>query len=201
MTATGRRRAWALITGGGTGGHVVPAIAIGQALVARGHAIGTIHFVGSSRGLERRMVPESRLRGDSAPRPGYRPPACTIDNVGAAAGLAAALVRALILVGRLRPAVIVSVGGYASVTGALAAVAWRVPLVVAEQNAVPGLANRLVGRFAAVCAVLASPAPAPAALGGHRQSGPSPGTECRPFGCVWSGRGPGPRWDCPLRGS
>ncbi len=63
------------------------------------------------------------------------------------------LVQAVALLGRVRPAVVISVGGYASVAGALAAVVWRVPLVVAEQNAVPGLANRLAGRFAAACAV------------------------------------------------
>ena len=78
----------------------------------------------------------------------------TIDNVGAVAGLArGGRVRAVALLGRLRPAVVITVGGYASVAGALAAVVWRVPLVVAEQNAVPGLANRLAGRFAAACAV------------------------------------------------
>ena len=53
------------------------------------------------------------------------------------------LVRAFVLVGTRRPAVVVAMGGYASLACVLAAVAWRVPLVVAEQNAVPGAANRL----------------------------------------------------------
>jgi len=152
MTDEGRRRAWALIAGGGTGGHVVPAIAIAQAFVRHGRAPETIHFMGSSRGMEGRMVPEAGFEVTLLPGRGIARRA-TFDNVGAVVGLLAALVKAAIVVARLRPSVVVSVGGYASVAGAFAAVAWRVPLVVAEQNAVPGLANRLAARFAAASAV------------------------------------------------
>jgi undecaprenyldiphospho-muramoylpentapeptide beta-N-acetylglucosaminyltransferase len=143
---------WALIVGGGTGGHVVPAIAIGQALVARGHPADTIHFVGSARGIERRLVPAAGFTVTLLPGRGIARH-LTPANLAAAVGLAVAVVKAVVLVGRLRPSVVVAVGGYASVAGALAAVVWRVPLVAAEQNAVPGLANRLAGRFAAAAAV------------------------------------------------
>jgi len=84
--------------------------------------------------------------------------------VGAVAGLVAAAGRATALVRRTRPAVMITVGGYASVAGALAAAVWRVPLIVAEQNAVPGLANRMVGRFAAACAVSFPDTPLPRAV-------------------------------------
>ncbi|MCB0993684.1 MAG: glycosyltransferase, partial [Acidimicrobiales bacterium] len=57
------------------------------------------------------------------------------------------------IVRRRRPAVVLSLGGYASVPCAVAALIWRVPVVVAEQNAVPGAANRLVSRWARACAV------------------------------------------------
>ena len=57
------------------------------------------------------------------------------------------------MIGRRRPAIVVALGGYASVACGLAAVLWRVPVVVAEQNAVPGSANRLVARFARASAV------------------------------------------------
>jgi UDP-N-acetylglucosamine:LPS N-acetylglucosamine transferase len=77
----------------------------------------------------------------------------TLDNIGAIAGLLAGVVRAAVLMRRIRPAVVITVGGYASVAATVAAVVWRIPLVVAEQNAVPGLANRLASRFAAVSAV------------------------------------------------
>jgi UDP-N-acetylglucosamine--N-acetylmuramyl-(pentapeptide) pyrophosphoryl-undecaprenol N-acetylglucosamine transferase len=141
-----------MIAGGGTGGHVVPAIAIGQALVERGHERGSIRFLGSRRGLERTMVPQAGFEVTLLPGRGIAR-RLTVDNIGAVAGLLAAMVQAVALLGRARPAVVIAVGGYASVAGALAAVVWRVPLVVAEQNAVPGLANRLAGRFAAACAV------------------------------------------------
>jgi UDP-N-acetylglucosamine:LPS N-acetylglucosamine transferase len=88
----------------------------------------------------------------------------TLANVGAVWGLFVALVRAVALVRRLRPAVVVAVGGYASFACAFAAVVWRVPLVVAEQNATPGLANRLAGRFAVACAVSFPETPLPRAV-------------------------------------
>src|SRR5207245_6459608 len=77
----------------------------------------------------------------------------TTANIGAVAGLLAAMVKALVLVARRRPSVVVAVGGYASVPCVVAAVLLRVPLVVAEQNAVPGAANRLAARFARASAV------------------------------------------------
>jgi UDP-N-acetylglucosamine:LPS N-acetylglucosamine transferase len=63
-----------------------------------------------------------------------------------------------------RPKVVIAVGGYASFACALAAVLCRVPLIVAEQNAAPGLVNRLVGRFAAACAVSFEGTPLPKAV-------------------------------------
>ena len=143
---------WAVIAGGGTGGHVVPAIAIGRALVELGHDPSTIRFVGSRRGIESTMVPAAGFELTLLPGRGIAR-RLTVDNIGAVFGLLAAFVQALVLIARLRPAVTVSVGGYASAPAALASVIWRVPIVVAEQNAVPGLANRLSGRFAAASAV------------------------------------------------
>ena len=77
----------------------------------------------------------------------------TVRNVASLGGIAIAAVRGLALVARHRPAVIVSVGGYASFPGVLAAAVLRVPLVVVEQNAAPGAANRVAGRVARACAV------------------------------------------------
>ncbi len=157
------RQTWAVIAGGGTGGHVVPAIAIGQALAGRGHPVGAIRFVGSTRGMEARMVPAAGFEVTLLPGRGIAR-RLTLDNVGAVTGLMRAFVRALILMRRLRPAVAVAVGGYASAAAALAAVVWRVPLVVAEQNAVPGLANRLAARFARASAVSFAGTPLPRAV-------------------------------------
>jgi undecaprenyldiphospho-muramoylpentapeptide beta-N-acetylglucosaminyltransferase len=145
-------RSWAVIAGGGTAGHVLPGIAIAQALVERGHAPETIHFVGSERGIERRLVPAAGFRLTVLPGRGIQR-RVTADNIGALAGLARAVGRAFSVVRRERPAVVVALGGYASVPAALAAAVLRIPIVVAEQNAVPGLANRLVARVAKASAV------------------------------------------------
>ena len=138
---------WALVAGGGTAGHVLPAVAAAAALVERGHAAESISFVGSSRGLEARLVPEAGFSITLLPGRGIAR-RLTLDNAGAVAGLLWAIGRAFVLTARRRPAVVLSVGGYASVPCAAAAVALRVPLVLHEQNAVPGLANRLAARFA-----------------------------------------------------
>ncbi len=77
----------------------------------------------------------------------------TPANIKAVAGLLGGFLRAVQILRRRRPSVVVVVGGYASVPAAAAGILLGVPVVVAEQNAVPGLANRLSGRFAAACAV------------------------------------------------
>ena len=145
-------RAFAIVTGGGTAGHVLPALAIADALVAHGHPPSTIHYVGSARGIETRLLPPTAYPMTLLPGRGIQR-RLTLANLGAIAGLVVAAVRAIRLLGRLRPAVVVAVGGYASVAVALAAVTRRVPIVVAEQNQVPGAANRLIARFAKVSAV------------------------------------------------
>jgi undecaprenyldiphospho-muramoylpentapeptide beta-N-acetylglucosaminyltransferase len=161
--AGGAPGCFALIAGGGTGGHVLPAVAIGQALVASGHPPASIHFVGARRGMEATLVPDAGFEVTLLPGRGVKR-RLSPDNIGAVAGILAAMAQAYGVVRRLRPAVVVSVGGYASVACVAAAVARRVPIVVAEQNAVPGLANRLAGRFARACAVAFPGTPLPRAV-------------------------------------
>jgi UDP-N-acetylglucosamine--N-acetylmuramyl-(pentapeptide) pyrophosphoryl-undecaprenol N-acetylglucosamine transferase len=145
-------RTYAVIAGGGTAGHVLPGVAIAQALVAAGTDPTSILYVGSERGVERELVPAAGLELVVLPGRGIQR-RLTTANIGAVWGLVRAVVMAWRLVGRRKPAVVVSLGGYASVPCSLAAVLRRIPVVVAEQNAVPGLANRLAGRWAAVSAV------------------------------------------------
>lgn len=158
-----RGRPWAIVAGGGTGGHVTPAIAIARALVERGHDGASIHFVGSRRGIEARLVPAAGFTITLLPGRGIQR-RLTLDNVVAVAGLLAGVVRAMWLVARHRPAVVVSVGGYASAPCSIAAVLLRVPLVLAEQNARPGAAHRLVARFAKAAAVAFDGTPLPRAV-------------------------------------
>jgi len=154
---------FALIAGGGTAGHVQPAIAIARALVARGRRPGSIELVGSERGIESRLVPAAGFELTLLPGRGIERK-LSLRNVGSLLALVVAFFKAWRLVGRKRPRVVVSVGGYASVPCALAALVRRIPVVVAEQNAAPGAANRLVGRWAKVCAVSFPDTPLPRAV-------------------------------------
>jgi UDP-N-acetylglucosamine--N-acetylmuramyl-(pentapeptide) pyrophosphoryl-undecaprenol N-acetylglucosamine transferase len=149
-------RRYALVAGGGTAGHLQPALAIAEALVNRGHPRTSIEFVGSSRGQDRvalagRGFPLTLLPGRGIVR--SLGPADLVCNLGALIGLGMGCLRALGLVSRARPAVVVSVGGYASLPAALSAVILGVPLVLVNVDAVPGAANRLLGRFARASAV------------------------------------------------
>ena len=159
-------RPWAVIAGGGTAGHVVPALAIGRALAARGHDPATVRFVGSKRGIEGRMVraagfPVTLLPGRGLAR------RLTLENVGALVGFASAFVQAFVLLARWRPKVVVSMGGYASAPCAVAAALLRIPLVISEQNAVPTATHRVAGRVAAASAVpfAGTPLPRPVVTG------------------------------------
>lgn len=146
----------ALIAGGGTAGHLLPALAIGEALVAAGTERGAIEFIGSERGqdaamLEGRGFPSTLLPGRGIVR-SFSPSAIT-QNIGALIGLGVATFRALAIVAMRRPSVVVAVGGYASVPASVAGVLFGVPLVLVNVDAVPGAANRLFGRLAAASAV------------------------------------------------
>lgn len=148
-------RRFALVAGGGTGGHLVPALAVARAL-AEDRGPGSVELVGSRRGLDAELLAHSGVPFTLLPGRGLArrvTPAAAAANVGAVAGLAWALLRSLALVARRRPAVVVAMGGYASVPPALAAAVWGVPVVLVNVDAVPGAANRLVGRFARAAAV------------------------------------------------
>jgi UDP-N-acetylglucosamine--N-acetylmuramyl-(pentapeptide) pyrophosphoryl-undecaprenol N-acetylglucosamine transferase len=150
---------FALLTGGGTGGHTYPAIAVAQELQSRGHRV---RFVGGKRGIEGRVVPEAGFEIDLLPGRGLQR-RLTVQNFSAIWGAFSALFRALTVVRRYRPRVVVGFGGYASFPCVLAARLLRVPVVVHEQDAAPGLANRLGVRLGARPAVSLPDTPLPGA--------------------------------------
>jgi len=146
---------FALVAGGGTAGHVQPAMAVARAL-ARTHGPGSVELVGSRRGLERTLLSESGLPVTLLPGRGIKrrlSPRALVDNVLAVAALVLAAGEAVVLVTRRRPRVVVTVGGYASVPVGLAAALVGVPVVVVNVDAVPGAANRLLSRLARASAV------------------------------------------------
>ena len=137
-------RRTALVMAGGTGGHIFPALAVAEVLRERGwHVV----WLGNAEAMESRLVPPrgfefvslgfGALRGKGMGRKLKLP-----------FSLAVAIARALRLLGEVRPGVVLGMGGYVSFPGAVAARLRGIPLVVHEQNAVAGLANRVLARLA-----------------------------------------------------
>jgi UDP-N-acetylglucosamine--N-acetylmuramyl-(pentapeptide) pyrophosphoryl-undecaprenol N-acetylglucosamine transferase len=136
-----------VIAGGGSGGHVTPALALAERIAARGDRVVVM---GGRRGLETRLVPQAGFELVALPaRPLMgRGVAGRLLALPAIAGASAAAWASL---GRLRAGLVVSVGGYASVPAVVAAVARGLPIALVEPNAVPGRANRASARVARVC--------------------------------------------------
>jgi len=143
-----------MIAGGGTGGHVIPALAIAGALKSGYNA--EVCFLGTSRGMETRLVPQA----------GY---ALELIDVGqlnrvslatqlkTLVALPRGILHCLGLLSRWKPEVVVGVGGYASGPGMLAALIKQIPTLAFEPNAIPGMANRLVGKRIRAAAVNFAP--------------------------------------------
>lgn len=145
-------RTWAIIGGGGTAGHLLPGLAVAQALVARGHDPATVHFVGSDRGVEATLVPNAGFGLDELPGRGIQR-RFAWSNIAAVIGLVRGTLRGIRIVRRRRPAVVVVLGGHASFACGVGAVLARVPLVLVEQNVRAGAVNRILRRFAVASAV------------------------------------------------
>ena len=157
-------RCWAVIAGGGTAGHSVPALAVAEALVERGHDRDTIHLVGSRRGAEGASFAAAGFPYTLLPGRGINERKLTAANLLAAGGLVAAAAGAVGLVARLRPAVVLSTGGFAAMAPGAAAVLLRVPLVLHAQNAIPTAGNLALARFARASAVTFEGTPMPRAV-------------------------------------
>lgn len=139
----------ALFAGGGTGGHLYPALAVAEHL-RRSRAGFEAVFLGSAQGLEARLVPQHGFVLHLIPGSGFRRLGLG-GRVRFVWSFARGLVAALALMRRLRPDVVLATGGYASLAAGLAAAVLRRPLVVQEQNSIPGFTNRLLGGSLARC--------------------------------------------------
>src|SRR5512141_1528601 len=135
-----------LIAGGGTGGHVFPALALAGE-IRRRRPEAPIVFVGTRRGLETDLVPRAGWPLEFVRAKGLVGKGLKARIEGLVA-LPLAFADSVGILGRHAPRTVVGVGGYAS--GPLVATAWarRIPTVIHEQNAVPGLTNRLLARIA-----------------------------------------------------
>ncbi len=139
------RRLRVLITGGGTGGHIYPGLAVAEA-VAEAVPGADIRFAGTAAGLEAELIPGAGYRLIVLPASGFR-------GLGLKARLAfivntfLGILRGMFVLIRWRPAVVLGTGGYASVPALAAARLLGIPCALQEQNSVPGSANRLLGRW------------------------------------------------------
>jgi UDP-N-acetylglucosamine--N-acetylmuramyl-(pentapeptide) pyrophosphoryl-undecaprenol N-acetylglucosamine transferase len=139
-----------LIAGGGTGGHIIPALAVARQLVARHSA--EVLFVGTERGLETRLVPEAGF-------PLRLVHVGPLKNVSLATRLRTlldiptSLFACRRIIREFKPQAVLGIGGYASGPGVAAALLMKIPTMLFEPNAMPGLANRLVGKQVQAAAV------------------------------------------------
>ena len=134
-----------LIAGGGTGGHLFPGVALAEELRARDPA-AAVRFVGTKRGIEARVLPELGWDLALIEVSGLK----TVGAIGALRGLLRlprALWQARRLVKEFRPDAVIGVGGYASGPVVLMARLGGVPTAICEQNSIPGLTNKILGRL------------------------------------------------------
>jgi UDP-N-acetylglucosamine--N-acetylmuramyl-(pentapeptide) pyrophosphoryl-undecaprenol N-acetylglucosamine transferase len=139
-----------LIAGGGTGGHIIPALAVAHELVER-HAAEVL-FVGTQRGMEIRLVPEAgfKLRLiDVGPLKNVS----LLTRMRTLVELPRSISACRRLIREFRPCVVFGVGGYASGPAMAAALQLKMPTMAFEPNAMPGLANRLIGKKVQAAAV------------------------------------------------
>jgi len=133
-----------VVAGGGTGGHVTPALALAERIRARGDAV---LVVGSQRGLETTLVPAAGFELAALPSRQLLG-----QNLGArlrmVLGLPAVVLEAVRTLRRFRTQIVVTVGGYAAAPVAAAAALLRLPIALVNTDALPGQSNRLAARFA-----------------------------------------------------
>ena len=139
-------RVVALFSGGGTGGHLYPALALAEALVELRPDVRPF-FVGAERGIEARVLPERGVEHALLPVRGFARGGL-LANWRAAPALARSVAQVAILFRRLHPELAVVTGGYASGPAGLVAALAGVPLAIQEQNSVPGVTTRTLARWA-----------------------------------------------------
>ena len=140
-----------MIAAGGTGGHIFPAVALAREIRAR-RPEAEILFVGSRHGLEAKLVPQAGFPLDLVRASGFAGKSVA-SRLLALAELPVGFLQARGLLAKLRARAVAGVGGYVTVPVMAAARSLGVPTLIHESNAFPGVANRLLNRFATRTAV------------------------------------------------
>jgi UDP-N-acetylglucosamine--N-acetylmuramyl-(pentapeptide) pyrophosphoryl-undecaprenol N-acetylglucosamine transferase len=133
-----------LIMAGGTGGHVIPAISVARELMQKGY---TVHWLGSIKGIENDLVPDAGYQLHRITITGLRGNGL-LKALSAPFQLLRAMWQTLKVFIKVKPVMALGMGGFASGPGGLMAVLSRTPLVIHEQNAIPGMTNKVLSRFA-----------------------------------------------------
>jgi len=133
-----------LIMAGGTGGHVFPALAVAEVLRARGV---DVEWMGTERGIESKLVPEAGYPINYISVQGLRGKGL-MGWLLAPFKLIKAIIEALLAIRKVKPDLVLGLGGFASGPGGLAAWILRKPIIIHEQNAIPGLTNRVLSHLA-----------------------------------------------------
>jgi UDP-N-acetylglucosamine--N-acetylmuramyl-(pentapeptide) pyrophosphoryl-undecaprenol N-acetylglucosamine transferase len=136
-----------LFAGGGTGGHLYPALALADALCALRPDVRPV-FLGARRGLEARVLPDRGVEHLLLPVRGFARGEGVAANLAVVPALVRALARAAWFVHALHPELVVVTGGYAGAPAGLLAAVMRIPLALQEQNSVPGIVTRRLAAFA-----------------------------------------------------
>ncbi|HEX9148244.1 MAG TPA: glycosyltransferase, partial [Thermoanaerobaculia bacterium] len=140
-----------VIAAGGTGGHIFPAIALAREIRSR-RPEAEIVFIGSRHGLETKLVPQAGFPLELVRASGFAGKSAGA-MLGALAEVPVGFMEARRILAERRARAVAGVGGYVSVPVVLAARSLRVPTLIHESNAFPGVANRLLNRFATRTAV------------------------------------------------
>ncbi|KKC49754.1 UDP-diphospho-muramoylpentapeptide beta-N-acetylglucosaminyltransferase [Paenibacillus sp. D9] len=140
-----------VLTGGGTGGHIYPALAIGKQMQQEEPQTELL-YIGTSRGLESRIVPEAGVRFEAVEITGFRRK-LSVENVRTVIRFMKGVSRSKELLKAFKPDAVVGTGGYVCGPVMYAAARLGIPTLVHEQNAVPGLTNKFLSRYADCVAV------------------------------------------------
>jgi len=139
-----------IIAGGGTGGHVIPALAIAQQLKKQFGA--EILFIGTARGIETRLVPQAGFPLELI-QVGALKNVSLMTRAKTMFDLPRAIAASSRMLSEFDPEVVIGVGGYASGPAMVAAIRRRLPALAFEPNVVPGFANRMIARWVSAAAV------------------------------------------------
>ena len=134
-----------IIAGGGTGGHLFPGVAVAEEFLKR-NKDNSVLFIGTERGLEGKILPDMGFQLRTIDVEGIKEKGL-MKSIGASLKIPRSLVQSYMIIRKFCPDIVVGVGGYASGPAVITAHFMGIKTAIAEQNAIPGLTNRILGRF------------------------------------------------------